>query len=192
MNYLVNLLVKEAATTISGLKLSNKNYKTALDLLHDRFGNPQMIITAHMNKLLNLDPVSRLSDVKGLRNLFDLTESQVRSLQALGLEAKNYGPLFIPVLLQKLPAELKLMISRQFGKEAWEVELILKAFKKELEAQEKVCGDHESTNKNRYSGSSLHTTARYRSNNFSCLFCSKNHKPQYRTVVTNSDASDAV
>lgn len=79
---MLGFVVKDAASTISGLKLSNDNYEIALNLLKDRFGDPQMIISGHMNKLLNLEPVMAISDVRNLRQLFDITEAQVRSLQS--------------------------------------------------------------------------------------------------------------
>ena len=56
----------------------NDNYLIALDLLKERFGDNQAIISAHMNKLLSVDRVKNISDTKGLRKLTDVVKSQVR------------------------------------------------------------------------------------------------------------------
>ena len=202
MNYLINYLVGEASSTISGLKLSSENYEVALNLLKERYADPQIIISAHMNKLLNLEPVHNILDVKNLRHLYDSTEAQVRSLRPLGLDATSYGPLLIPILLQKLPEELKLVISRQFGgKTTWDIENFLEAFKHELEAREKVSAGDEHFSSNSsfsnfpFSGSTLHNSGRYFKTSpankpkfYGCVFCGGDHKPQKCTVVTKVDA----
>ena len=46
--------------------------------------------------------------------------------------------MLVPVLMEKIPSELKLMISRKCSnKELWNVENILVVYKEELEAREK-------------------------------------------------------
>ena len=62
------------------------------------------------------------SDVRGL---FDQVECQVHILEAINVKAKDYGPLLIPVILSKIPNEIKLIISRNFGKNGWDVERFL-------------------------------------------------------------------
>ena len=85
MNYLMGYLTDEAANCLKGLRLSNDNYRKALDMLKDRFGNPQILISAHMNKILELEPVFSISDVKELRCLYDSVETQLRNLESMGL-----------------------------------------------------------------------------------------------------------
>lgn len=48
-----------------------------------------------------------------LRMVYDNVESQVRSLEALGINSDMYGPLLIPVLMAKTPTELNLMVSQK-------------------------------------------------------------------------------
>ena len=50
-NYLQGLLDGPAAAAIQGLILSEPNYTTALDLLKERFGKTQQVISAHMDQL---------------------------------------------------------------------------------------------------------------------------------------------
>ena len=48
--YLNSYLVKTAKKCIEGFPLTNSNYSEALDLLKTRYGNPQLVISAHMAK----------------------------------------------------------------------------------------------------------------------------------------------
>ena len=51
-----------------------------LKMLKERYGNPQLIISAHMNKIMKIEKISRTSDANELRNLLDSVESHVRAL----------------------------------------------------------------------------------------------------------------
>ena len=57
-NYLRAQLTGDAARVIAGFPLSNTNYIQAVDLLKTRFGEPQNIISTHMQALLNLPRTS--------------------------------------------------------------------------------------------------------------------------------------
>jgi hypothetical protein len=56
-NYLKGCLKGEAGAAISGLSLSSENYKEAVSILRDRFGNEQVLISAHMESLLKIDKI---------------------------------------------------------------------------------------------------------------------------------------
>lgn len=47
--------------------------------------------------------VSSANDVKGIRQLYNKKEIHIRGLQALGVEARQYGSLLVPVLLSEVP-----------------------------------------------------------------------------------------
>ena len=51
------------------MELSNENYKEAVSLLSDRFGSKQVVITHHMDTLLQIVPVKIGTDVKQLRTI---------------------------------------------------------------------------------------------------------------------------
>ena len=114
MNYLRSLVEGPAAAAIKGLPLISENYTSAREILEQRYGNKQLIISSHMDNLLKLPVVSFVNNVKGIRQLYDKTEIHIRCLQALGVEAEQYGSLLVPVLLSKVPQELRLIISRKF------------------------------------------------------------------------------
>ena len=50
-NYLRRYLAGQDLATISGLTLNSEYYKEALDILIDRYGNPQVLVSAHMETL---------------------------------------------------------------------------------------------------------------------------------------------
>ena len=101
-----------------------------------------------------------MTDISGMRTLYDELQAQVRNLKSLGLDANNYGPMLVPVLMSKLPEEMKLIISREFNsEEIWDIAKILEKFKAEIQAREKVCfvvnGNTEGTSSEPYSGASF-------------------------------------
>ena len=52
-------------------------------------------------------------NLKGLRQIFDVVESNVRGLRALGVPAGSYGGLLSSILMARLPPELRLIVSRE-------------------------------------------------------------------------------
>ena len=137
-NYLRGLLTGKAADAIAGLSLTATNYDEALGILRKRYGDPQRIIGKHMDALLNLDAVEKSGSVERLRNLFDKVETQVRSLRALGVESTTYGTLLSSVILNKLPAEVRLIIHRAAGEKGHiPVDDLMLLFEQELHARER-------------------------------------------------------
>ena len=137
-NYLRGLLTGKAADAIAGLSLTATNYDEALGILRKRYGDPQRIIGKHMEALLNLDAVEKSGSVERLRNLFDKVETQVRSLRALGVESTTYGTLLSSVILNKLPAEVRLIIHRAAREKGHiPVDDLMLLFEQELHARER-------------------------------------------------------
>ena len=102
-NYLRGYLEEDALHCISGLALTNENYLEALRLLTERYGNTQNIITAHVNELLEITPITSNADTEGIRQFYDKIETHIRSLQGLGKEGKDYGSVLAPVLMSRSP-----------------------------------------------------------------------------------------
>ncbi len=136
-NYLRSLLDGAAASAIEGFSLTKENYDAAVNLLKDRFANTQVIISSHMDALLKLNAIVDMSELSKIRGLYDKIETHVRSLQNLGISSESYGSLLIPVIVNKLPVELQLVISRKLDKANWDVEKFMEEFKTELEARER-------------------------------------------------------
>ena len=62
-NYLQSLLKGPASKVTQCLPLTEANYNTAVELLKSRFGNPQVIIAAHMDELVNLPDCSHFIEI---------------------------------------------------------------------------------------------------------------------------------
>lgn len=66
LNYLRSLLEGAALSAITGHSLTEPNYTNAIDILNERFGNKQLIISSHMEALLKLKSATALSDIRGI------------------------------------------------------------------------------------------------------------------------------
>ena len=89
-----------------------------------------------MNKLLKVEKVKLGRNCKELRNLYDQIESHVRSLQTVGIKPEHYGPLLIPIILERVPEAIKLEISRKLGTTNWKIEEFMRILKDEITARE--------------------------------------------------------
>ena len=76
-NYLKAELEGDAKAVISGLELTNSNYKVAVNLPHERIGREEIIMDAHYSKLMDL-PVSSSTTAKRLRSIFALLKLLVK------------------------------------------------------------------------------------------------------------------
>ena len=138
LKYLRSLLERTALDSISGLSLMVPNYKEAVSILEKRFGNKQRIILKHMDALMNLDVVASLTNLKGLRQLYDQVESHVRSLKSLGVKSESYGGLLTSVLLNKLPHDLQFLVSHKIGESEWSPNEIMRVVEEEIQASERT------------------------------------------------------
>ena len=82
-----SLLDHSAHNAIAGLTLTSTNYAKAVEILKKRFGNKEIIISRHMETLLEVEAVENDNNLHGLRRLYDQVESHIRSLSALGVMA---------------------------------------------------------------------------------------------------------
>ena len=135
--YLRTLLTGSALEAINGITLTAANYKEAIDILNKRFGNKQQIIARHVEALLSID-TNAGTGVPALRSLYDTVESHVRQLKTLGVSADAYNSLLPPVLMKKLPKELRLIIARNVSEENWSLDNIMEALEEELMARERT------------------------------------------------------
>ncbi|GFV62145.1 uncharacterized protein TNCV_4109481 [Trichonephila clavipes] len=137
-NYLKSYLCGNALACINGFPISDDNYDRALDLLKDRFGNKNMLINAHLSNLLNLTPVRNPIDIVGLRNLYDRAETQIRSLEGLGVKGESYSNLLTPILLKQIPSELVLEFNRFQKDEGFDLSTLLQFLHLEIRSREQA------------------------------------------------------
>ena len=134
-NYLNSLLEGAASRAIKGLTISEANYKSAVEILNERFGKTQHIISAHMDELMKLQP-SQNDRPSSLRFIYDKISVHVRGLSSLGVSSDQYGSLLIPIIMSKLPNDIRLQVARKSSKDVWEIDELLQIIKNEVEARE--------------------------------------------------------
>ena len=124
-----------AASSIQGLPLTEDNYENAVEILKDRFGRKQQIISAHIEELLKLQNCPN-ENATQLRQIYDKINIHVRGLEALDVTSDQYGSLLIPVIMARIPSEIAVQIARKTKKDVWSVKEILETVKAEAEARE--------------------------------------------------------
>ena len=188
-NYLISLLESTAAEAIAGLTPTDANYEEAVATLKKRFGNPQLIINRHMEALLHVPSVSSHHDIRGLRKLHDSVESHIRGLKALRVPAQTYGGLLISVLVNKLPPELRLIVTREMTGEAWDLERLLRIFEQEIDARERAFVPTSQSNVRRprvpTASTLLANSPGSNGNRVVCVYCEKDHVSSSCNTITD-------
>lgn len=189
-NYLRSLLERTAYDAIAGLTLSSANYAEAIGILKKRFGDQQLIISKHMETLLGIEAVKSDKNLRGLRRLCDEVESHMRSLKALGVKSDSYGAMLAPILLTKLPPDVRLIVSRKTGGSEPKVDQLLKHVEEELAARERTA--HNATPPPAHKQDKPTATASFantsRFTTPSCCYCQQKHPSKDCTTVTSTTA----
>ena len=133
-NYLFSFMEGSAVECISGLTLTSANHEEAITVLKRRFGNKQQIVNRHMEALLELDAVKSIHNVQLLRTLCDKIESHVRSLNSLGVPSLPYGSLLSSIVMNKMPQEIRLVVSRKLVDYEWNFDEFIKIVEEEVDA----------------------------------------------------------
>ena len=199
--YLKGYIGGEAEKSLEGLKLTSINYEHAIEILRERFGNKQLIISKHMSNLLSLDKVKNSYHVKELRSLYDKITINIRGLLSYDIDSKQFSPMLIPILMQKLPNDIKLELSKLLNKKEWNLDEIIKLLKYEIEAREN-CDNSAGESDNRNAVESINNRLRLGHNNpprrittenllvtnnraLKSSFCKENHYSDKCTAVTD-------
>jgi hypothetical protein len=138
--YLKSLLEGEALNTITGLPLTEANYQIARDCLLERYDRPERIIFLHIQSLLNLSVPSSTLNISALWRLRDEINVNVRCLNALGIGGDQYGVFLTPLILSKLPKEIRLEWSREGKGKEKDLNFLLTFLTTEVERRERSEG----------------------------------------------------
>lgn len=145
LKYLNSKLTGEARQAVSGILLSNDNYKVATDLLKERFGDQQTVINSHYAELINL--MSASNNTRSLRSLYDQIEKNLRSLEALKQDINQ--DVFISIVTSKIPRDVLIQLEIQKGsKGKWSVNKLRELFNEYISARERA--EHQVMTENKY------------------------------------------
>ena len=152
--YLKAQLMGDALRAVTGFPLTNSNYEQAVTLLRERFGQPNKIINAHMQALLDLPkPIYELSS---LQVFYDTMENHVRGLESLGRSHESYGDLLVPIVLGKLPCDMRTNLAQDHDSHEWKFQQLRDSILKEIRILE--IGVHTNPSSHTHSGASAAVT----------------------------------
>ena len=86
-----------------------------------------------MKNFVLLPKINNEADIKGL----DQIESSVRNLQTLIVDTNSYGSLLVPLINEKLPTDIRVIIARKFKGEVWDLNKMTEVLKLEIQAKER-------------------------------------------------------
>ena len=176
-----------------GLALTAANYRQAIETLKKRFGCKQLIVNKHMDALLQVEPVTSSQNTRALRKLLDSVNSHIHSLQSLGVEPDSYSSLLCPILVNKLPFDLQLLISRKVSEDDWKLNSLMETIEAEVSARERISANpsRPPTRRNKFkpppSATSL-VSGGTSSVNTPCCYCNQLHLPSNCSVVSQVEA----
>ena len=105
----------KALSTIDALTLNSANHKATLEILIDRFGNPQVLVSAHMETLVKISKVKNMENLEALRKLYNDIKDCIQNLKYLRIESSTCGYLLIPILNEKFSDEPNMIFSRKLS-----------------------------------------------------------------------------
>ena len=199
MKYLKGYLEEPARTVIAGVPVTDSNYQTAVDLLKKRFAKPSMLEHAHINQMVNIQPVFNEDDVTRLRKFRDQIETNFRGLEALSVDQGTYSKIVVPVLVEKLPKQLKFSMVRSRRKSVleWSLDELIAELDLELEVREnhadllRISGgrpkQEETKQQTRSKGPNTASALFTPEGKQKCVYCTEEHKSSECTIHTDPE-----
>lgn len=194
-NHLMDLLGPDAKPCIEGIPVTNETYMEAIDTLRSEYHVPHKLVDAYMKDLTDLFVPSYTK--ADLQRFAYRLNTNIRMLRSVGKRENSYETLLVPILLKKLPKEVKTSIAKDYDGEV-KLQNIQDTLKKEIRVLEIISSDDSSVNSencNNDNTSAFNVQTRNNPNSHSgskkpkggrsprdqhkpksCSFCNKNHK----------------
>ena len=136
--YLQSLLRDEAQQSIAGLSLTAENYKFAREILENRFGQKERIISGHIQKLLQMATNKKAESQEQLWRLHDQIQINIRSLENLGISGSTYGVILVPIIMHLLPESIRYEYTRHCEGKERDLDYLLTFLQEEIRRREKA------------------------------------------------------
>ena len=130
-NYLLSCLKGEARTVIEGMPVVEENYRSAMEMLEERYGRKELIVFSHVQELLAINVPEQLTKFRDILNV------HVRSLAAQGITSDKFGVILTPIIVSKLPEEIRLEWSRDSEGKEDDLDHLLKFLDSEINRRER-------------------------------------------------------
>ena len=108
-----------------------------------------------MNFLVILPRATSFKDIETMKKIYNSLETGIRNLTELNVDINSYGTLLITLILERIPSELKVIISRRFKDDVWDLFNLSEIFKEELFARERT--EANDNTENSFEGENLFT-----------------------------------
>lgn len=130
IEYLVQSTVpgSRARHLVESFPATGENYPKIIDSLKSRFGRDDLQIEVYIRELLKLILNNAMSKGKiDISNLYDNIETQLRSLETLGIKSDKYSAMLFPLIESCLPEELLRVWQRSSTALCAEIVLVIKS-----------------------------------------------------------------
>ena len=118
MTYLKTLVSGKAKIATEGFAYSGALYRDALKALERKFGQPQAVVTSHLEKLSNY-PAVKIHNSESIINYACAISSLIAVFQSLKYDADLFSSALLNQAVQKLPPNLKESWSLHTVKKGW-------------------------------------------------------------------------
>ena len=188
-SYLRELLVGRAAAVIRGLSLTASNYKVAIKLLNQEFGDDTKLRSAHIKAIRDIHAVSNAHNLRQLRRFYEEVSINYASLKSMGYEA--HVMCLVEETVMKLPRTIRYEITRE--DRSW-TKWDFTKFLERLWCYLKTCEEIEPAESPRTEQSSpkRHTVNTTTSKTSECVYCQGNHRSFACTCVTSAMERKAI
>jgi len=88
-----------------------------------------------MEELLTLN-ICAVDKPSQLCFLYNKISVNIRGLEALGVKSEQYGSLLIPIIMAKLPDEIRIQVARNTSQDIWEIDSLLDLIQGVIDARE--------------------------------------------------------
>ncbi|KAI5719978.1 hypothetical protein M8J77_000061 [Diaphorina citri] len=112
LHYLKGQLVGKAGSLIEGLRITNDNYKVAMDILREEYGTPEVIHHKIYSEIEKLKLYSR--NIEHIQEFYRKLEVNLKLLENQGVDV-NTNPLLSSLLFRKLPEKTQEKLVEEKG-----------------------------------------------------------------------------
>lgn len=187
--YLRRYLKEEALKIVDTLPLCNESYMQALCLLKQRFDNEYIIITTHVNSILDITPIAKTT-APLIRDFVSSLRQNLGALRNMKLPVESWDMLLVPMLSRKLdPYSSRAFFAERDHKKLPTVTEFIEFLERRAVSLEEASKAHASSpTKAKFNNTSFNMSTNHNNNNFSpstfsktqCLFCQSNDHRLYK------------
>jgi len=168
--YLKANLSGEAERLIKHLELTELNYKSAWDLLNDRYSNKRVLTATFVQQLVEHQGVT--SDAKAIKGFHDLIQENLSALNNMDLNVSSWDPILLQILVKKLDRQTHVLYESQIKnpRELQTMDNFLKFLENRFQALEALGHKDKSKHHDNQSGVKTKATSAAVTSN-QCRFC---------------------